>query len=260
MSLWILARLLHNHQYFWSNEHILDSILVDCVLIIINAIIVLNCLRVELHQLCNCVQCEATLVYFQFKVEYLLGEVHWQLLVLDSEARSSGALRAVGTSAISTALLIAAYRGLAAAWWSEIGGCCGGGPTLISRCSLTLRFVHAEQFVDIMVICTLYDDLLVFLVLGGVWHSGSPDGLPHHVNLPGSTLALFHMTTRITVSSQIHLITIVLLLLIFGRKCSCRCSGAYDFDFIIICFAKCPIPRHVFDIVFVLVFFCFPAE
>lgn len=58
LSIRVLACVLHRRQDLWSQEHVLDFVLPAVLLIVIDAIVVLDSLRVEEHELIDGFQSE----------------------------------------------------------------------------------------------------------------------------------------------------------------------------------------------------------
>ena len=74
----VLTRALHDHENLWADQHILDSFLVNSVLVIIDAIVVFNCLGIEQEKIIDSIDGEFALVYLQLVLEHVLREVRRQ--------------------------------------------------------------------------------------------------------------------------------------------------------------------------------------
>lgn len=93
MSLHVLAGIGHDHEDLGPHEHVLNTVLIVALLAIVDTIVVLDCLRVEQHEIVDGVDCEPTRVYLHLVVKHVLGEVWWQHFGLDGVGAGADAAR-----------------------------------------------------------------------------------------------------------------------------------------------------------------------
>ena len=68
MPIWVFTGVFHHCEDLWSDEHVLDAILVNGVLVVANAIVVLNSLLVQEHEVADRIHRKGTSVDLQFMV------------------------------------------------------------------------------------------------------------------------------------------------------------------------------------------------